>query len=96
MGVPPWFILYYNLNFIKYLLVILVFATLAGGHKYIKEHHVCPNRGGNLRPSAKVLNSDFYLCPRPNPHLRSSLIDLRDLLTQTAQGRRHTKSKIKF
>ena len=93
MGVPPGFISYYNLNFIKYLLVILVFATLAGGHKYIKEHHACPNKSGNLRHLGKVLNSDFYLCPRSNPHLRSSLINSRDFLKQTAQGRRHIKIK---
>ena len=69
MGVPPGLISYYNLNFIKYILVILVFATLAGGHKYIKEHHACQNKSGNLRHSAKVLNSDFDLCPRLKPYL---------------------------
>ena len=42
MGVPPGFISYYNLNFIKYLLVISVFATLAGRHMCIKKHLMCP------------------------------------------------------
>ena len=95
MGVPPGFISNYNLIFIKYLLVILIFATLAGGHKCIKEHPECPNKSGNPWPSAKVLNSDLYLCPHSKPHLHNCLIDLQDFLTQTAQGRRHTKSKIK-
>ena len=35
MGVPSGFISNYNLNFIKYLLVISSFATFAGGHRSI-------------------------------------------------------------
>ena len=60
MGVPTVFISYYNLNFIKYLLVMSIFSTLAGGHKCINEQHACSNKSGNLLHSAKVLNSDFF------------------------------------
>ena len=35
---------------------------------------------GNL---AKVLKSNFYLCPHSKPHLQNNLIDLKDFLTQT-------------
>ena len=90
------FISNYNLNFIKYLLLISIFVTFAGGHKCIKEHLEYPKKSGNPRHSAKVLNSDFYLCPHSKPHLHNFLIDFKDFLTQTAQGRRHTKSKIKL
>ena len=37
MEVSPGFISYYNLNFIKYSLVISIFATIAGEHKCIKD-----------------------------------------------------------
>ena len=40
-------------------------------------------------------NRLVYLCPRSKPHLQNCLIDLKDFLTQTVQGRTHTKSKIK-
>ena len=60
MGVHPGFISNYNLNFTKYLSAISIFATLAGGHKCIKEYLECPNKSGNPRHSAKVLNSDVY------------------------------------
>ena len=54
-----------------------------------------PKQKWNPRHSAKVLNSDFYLCPRSKPHLQNYLIDLKDFLTQTVQARRHTiKNKI--
>ena len=51
---------YYNLYFIKDPLVILIFATPAGGHKCIKEYLLLQNQ----QHSAKVLNSEFCLCPR--------------------------------
>ena len=38
MGVPPGFISNYNLNFIKYLSVISIFATPAGGHTSISKN----------------------------------------------------------
>ena len=38
----------------------------------------------------------FYFCPRSKPHLQNCLIGLKDFLTQTAQGRRHTESKNKI
>ena len=62
MGVPPGFISNYNLNFTKCLSALSIFATPAGGHKYIKEYLECPNKSGNPWHSAKVLNSDVYLC----------------------------------
>ena len=96
MGVPTGFKLYYNPNCIKVLWVILIFATPAGGHECTTEHLECPSKSGNQRHSAKVLNSDFYLCPRSKPHLQNCLIDSKDFLTQTAQGRKHIKSKIKW
>ena len=43
----------------------------------------------------KVLNSEFYLCPCSKPYLPNCLIDSQDFLTQTTQGSRHNKSKIK-
>ena len=96
MGVPPGFILSYNLNFIKYLLVILIFSTPASRHKCIKEQHACSNKSGNPGHSAEVLNSDFHLCLYWKPHLQNIWIDLRDFLTQTAKGRRHIESKIQL
>ena len=90
MGVPPGLISNHNLSFIKYLLVIPIFAILVGGHKCIKVHLECPNKSGNPQHSAKVLNFDFYLCPHSKPHLHNCLIGLKDFLSQTAQGRRHT------
>ena len=50
---------YYSFNCIGDLSVILIFATNAGGHMCIEEHHECPNKSGNQRHPAKVLNSDF-------------------------------------
>ena len=38
----------------------------------------------NQQHSAKVLNSEFYLCPRLKSQLQNYLIDLQDFLTQTA------------
>ena len=49
-----------------------------------------------MRAQTKILNFELYMCPRSKPHLQNNLIDLRDFLTQTAQGRKHTKSKIKL
>ena len=87
---PYLFKSYYNL---KNLSVILIFETPAGGNKCINEHLKCPNRSRNQRYPAKVLNHDFDLCPRSKPHVQNCLIDSKDFLTQTAQDRRHIKSK---
>ena len=96
MGVPHGFISWITiLILLNIYLVISMFATLAGGHMCIKEHLECPNKSAILQHSAKVLISDFNLCPHSKPHLHNCLIDLQDFLTQTAQGRRHTTSKIK-
>ena len=94
MGVHSGFISYYNLNFIKYL-VISIFATLAGGDKCIKEQDACSNKSGNPRHSAKSSKFWFLFESTFKPHLQNSLIDLRQFLTQTAKGKRHIKSKIK-
>ena len=48
-----------------------MFARPAGGHKCIKEHLECPNKSENQRHPAKVLNSDFYLCPEDILFLRA-------------------------
>ena len=92
---PSQFQLYFNLNRIKDLWVTLISATPAGGHKCIKKHFECQSKSGNQRHPAKVLNSDFCLCPRSKPHLQNYLIDSKDFGTRTAQGRGHIKSKIK-
>ena len=88
---PYLFKSYNNLNCIKDLSVMLIFTTPAGGHKCIKEHLECPNKCGHRRLPAIVLNSYFYLCLHSKQHLQNCLIDSKDFLTQTAQGRRHIK-----
>ena len=56
-----------------------------------------PSRGilRNQRHLAKVLNSEFYLCPRSKPHLQNRLTDSQEIFTKIAQGTRHNKWKIK-
>ena len=73
----------------------LIFAKPAGGHKCIKEHHECPNKSENQRHPAEVLNSHTYLYPHSEQHLQNCVINSKDFLTRTAQGRRHIKSKKK-
>ena len=76
---------YCNLNCIKDLSVILIFVIPAGRLKCIKEH--LPQQE-ILRKSnsAKVLNSDLYLCPPSKLHLQNCLIDSKDFLTKNTQG----------
>ena len=50
----------------------------------------------NSSTQQKVLTSEFYLWPRSKPPLQNCLIDSQDFFTQTAQGSRHIKSKIKY
>ena len=56
MGVPSGFVPYYNLNFIKYLLVIFIFATLAGGHKCISTSCMPKQK---WKPTARSKSSKF-------------------------------------
>ena len=63
----PLFKSYYNLNCIKDLSVILMFATPAGAHKCKKEHLECPNKSGNRQHPTKVLSSDF--CVHVQSHI---------------------------
>ena len=92
---PNLFRSYYNLNCFKDLSVMLIFATPSGGNICIK--HTILSAQTKVEISGiqqKVLNSDFYLRSRSKPHLQNCLIDSKGFLTQTAQDKRHNKSKI--
>ena len=57
-----------------------------------------PSRGilrNHLHP-AKVLNSEFYLCPPSKSHVPNYLIDSKYFLIQNCQGIRHNKSNNKI
>ena len=66
----------------KDLSVIFMFATFAGGQKYVKENPEFQNRGESQRYTAKVINSKVYniTCWFKHDHLYHDLrVDLQSL-----------------
>ena len=85
---------YYNVNCIRDLSLILIFATPAGGHKCTKEHLGCPNRSGIQWRPAKALNFDFDFVSMFKATSSKKFDWFKRFLTQTVQGRRRIKDKI--
>ena len=93
---PYLFKSYYNCKFcITNRSVTLIFATSTGGHKCIKKHLECTNKTWKSLVPAKVLNSEFYLCPCSKRHLQNclnqkiflyKLLKVEDMLNQKQNG----------